>query len=619
MLKRSAAARERGLEMRRIAKTMCGMLLNVVLVVELGLPAAAQKRSDKGPPKSSTYTQSRVAGNALTAEQQTALYVLDQLSESAKKFDDDLLKIRTQAQVADILWRYDEPRARRQLEEAFRAIAPVKLNRQSVVPPTSPLAPASAHSQLQSEVLSLIARHDVSLAEKLINSLIEARSKTDGEASIQSGEVAEARSRLYLQAALTIADTSPERSVQLAEAGMAGGISPSILNVLLTLRQKNPVQGNALYKATLMIARRDLRQASVNMQILASYALPEFTTSGAFGGGRAQNSGATSQTDSAMAVEFLNFAYDAFLHLSAPAQTRSANPVDYMMGQRLLPFFVGYMPDRAPMFRNLLGILAQRSSQHAAVDAVNNLFQPTGIDDLVGQAETVKDQFQKDLLYFRATMMAVGENNYEQALALAGKINNGDFRSGLDSLVHFQAASSFSEKGEVDSALRYAKNTSDVRQRAFLLAKVARALFDKKDTGRAAEVLAEAKQVIAKVNESAEKAQALLIVTEIETRLDPVRGFEAMETAVKAFNQADFNASGNAQAAPDTSFGLSSMLAKIFKLEEPDFAPGFSLLARSDFDRAVQLARTLKQHDLSVQAQLAACRSLLGKRREKSS
>jgi hypothetical protein len=598
--------------MNQVVKTVCWGLLNVLLIVELGLPTVAQKRSNKGQTRSRSKTQNLVTGNALTSEQQAALYVLDQLSESAKKFDDDLLKIRTQAQVADTLWRYDEPRARRELEEAFRALTSVKLDKQNAVSPSSPSA--SPLSQLQSEVLSLIARRDDSLAEKLINSALEAKSKTDGEATIQGSEAVGERSRLYLQAALSVADTNPERSVQLAEASFAGGVSPSILSVLLTLRRKNPVQANALYKTTLMVARRDLKQASVNMQILASYALPEFTTSGAFGGGGlTQNPGAMSQPDRAMMIEFLDFVYDIFLHLSAPAQIPSANPVDYMMGQRLLPFFVRYTPDRSPMFRNLLSILAQRASQNTAIDTVNNLFQPTGIDDLVKQAETIKDQFQKDLLYFRATMMAAGESDYDRALTLAGKVDNSDFRSGLDSLVHFQAAVSFSQKGEIDLALRYARDTADVRQRAFLLAKIARALFDKKDVARAAEVLADAKQVVAKANNSREKAETLLIITEIETRLDPVRGFEEMETTIKAFNDGDSTASGNVKASPDTSFGLSSMLAKLFKLDEPDFETSFSLLARSNFDRAVQLARMLKKPDLSVRAQLAACRSVLTK------
>src|SRR5215210_71292 len=71
------------------------------------------------------------AESALTANQQSALYALEQLLGAAKTFDDDSLKIRTQAQVADLLWSYDEQRARRLFEEAFRATTSAKLPEQA--------------------------------------------------------------------------------------------------------------------------------------------------------------------------------------------------------------------------------------------------------------------------------------------------------------------------------------------------------------------------------------------------------------------------------------------------------------------------------------------------------
>ncbi|MDQ1557910.1 MAG: hypothetical protein QOD32_970 [Pyrinomonadaceae bacterium] len=595
-------------------------LVSITLVATLGLPmATAQKRGDKKLAEPRPKQQSLAAAKTLTTEQQAALYVLDQLSEAAKKFDDELLKLRTQAQVGDLLWSYDEPRARRRLEEAFRATTSIKVEKQgATVPPPSPVAPVTPLSLLQREILSLIARRDVNLAERLINSAAaEAKSETDGAFVARGGDAAGGeRPGLYLQAALSIADTNPERSVQLAEASFAGGISPTVLSVLLTLRQKSPTQGDALYRATLAAARRDPTTASLSLQLLAPYALPEFITAAGFGAALTPDAGAATQAGGAAAVEFLNFAYDTFMHLAAPTQTSAANPADYMLGQRLLPFFVKYQPERAPMFRSLLGVIAQRAAQSPAIETVNNLSRPGGADELLKQAEAASDPFQKDLLYFRAVMMAMGEGDFDRAIEIAGRAHDGDFRSGLDAFVRFQASSSLSVKGDADAALRYARSMPDVRRRAYLLAKVARTLFDKKDTARAAEVLAEARQSIAKADEGAAKAQAWLIVAEIETRLDPARGFEGMEATVKAFNSIVPDASGEVKPAPGAGFVLSSMLTKLFKLEQPDFAPSFSLLARADFERAVQLAQTLKQQDLSVQAQLAACRSVLVKRRE---
>jgi hypothetical protein len=106
-------------------------------------------------------------------------------------------------------------------------------------------------------------------------------------------------------------------------------------------------------------------------------------------------------------------------------------------------------------------------------------------------------------------------------------------------------------------------------------------------------------------------------MAEIEARIDPRRGFEVMETTVKAFNDADFKVENKTQAATSPGFSISSMLTNIFSPEKPDFAPSFSLLARSDFNRALRLSQTLKKRDRSIFAQLAVFRSILTRNREK--
>lgn len=106
--------------MYRIAKTVCGVMVNVMLFIALGLPTIAQKKGSKKQAEPRSKPQNIMATHRLTATQQAALSVLDQLSESARKFEDDLLRLRTQAQVADMLWDYDAPRARRDLE--FRVV-----------------------------------------------------------------------------------------------------------------------------------------------------------------------------------------------------------------------------------------------------------------------------------------------------------------------------------------------------------------------------------------------------------------------------------------------------------------------------------------------------------------
>jgi hypothetical protein len=600
--------------------------LNIAYAVLLGatLCVAAAAQGGSGSKRKGGGAKPRAGSTreTPTLEQQYALAVLEQLISSSKGFEDDQLRIRTQVQAADILWSYDEPRARGIFKDAFDATASAKLEKgREGAAPAFPPGGAIPLMALRGEVLSIIARRDPDLAEILIGSLKDARGEDDAtnpdkaERGVGSG--------LYLESALSIAETNPRRAVRLAEAGLEGGLylDPTLVRVLYALRRTSPAQADALYKSVLAAARRRQGYSAVNLTILAMYALPEFSTSSAYGGDALPVASAEAQAAGPLAVEFLNFAFDTYASLAFPppaaatgAEARPAsvpNPIDYMTGQRLQPFFTRYLPEKAVLFRGALEAIAVRLKQNSLMDAVSSLTQSGSTDDIAKQAETTTDSFQRDLLYFRAALSASGAGEFQRALSLAEKISAEDFRDELESTVRFSASTDSLGKGEIDASLGYARAVSDVRRRALLLAKIARALLDKQDIPRASEVLSEAEKTIGRGKDGIGKAQALLLITEVKIRLDPTQGFESMEATVKAFNEADAAPAPKSDAAPGIGSMMKTMLAGMVKLESPDFAPSFSLLARTDFNRAAQLARQLTRRDRAVPAQVAACRGVL--------
>lgn len=591
----------------------------VLLSVALCASAAAQGGAGQKRKGAAAKAGAGVPAEAPSLKQQYALGVLDQLLSSSKELEDDRLRIRTQAQAADILWPYDEQRARGIFREAFEAVASAKLEKSKAggAPPLA-FGPASPLLQLQGEVLNLVARRDPDLAEELISTLKGARGGGDASTSTAGAERGDPAG-LYLETAMSLADTNPRRAVRLAEAGLAGGIDVSVLRVLYALRRTNRAQADALYRSALAVARRDNGQPSVEFNVLASYALPEFSGSGS----PAPDTGAEGAPGDPLIAELLDFAFVTYMGLAFPAPVvpgaavprapAAANPIDYATGQRLLPYFDRYMPDKAVQFRGALETIAVRLKGDSLMEAVQKLTQTGGADELEKQAASVKDPLQRDLLYFRAAMSAVNGGEFERALSLAEKVSAEDFRGALDSLIRFQAATASLGKGEIDSSLRYAERVSDVRQRAFLLAKIARALLDQKNGPRASEVLADAEKAIGRAKEGTQKAQALLVMAEVKVLLDPTQGFESMEEAVKAFNVADSAAADKPGGAPGVGSMMTAMLAGMLKLEAPDFAPSFYMLARTDFDSAVQLARKLARKDRAVPAQVAACRGVLVK------
>lgn len=602
-------------------------IFGLILFCTLGFTASAQGvRNTKEAQGKKTQGAKHTA--LLTPDQQSALLMLDQLFEAARGFDDVVLRIRTQVRVADTLWPYDERRARLQFEESFRALMSAK-----AAPSNSPTTPGETFSQtsplsaLQSEVLALIARRDADLAERLIKSGAGASPDKEAGATAQTGTEEQARRDLYLQAALGIAESNPGRAAELAKAGLGGEISPEILKVLFALRSSNPAAADNLFRAALAVARRDGRRTSLNVATLAPYVLPEFTTMGA-GISSAQETGATPQAVSPLVREFLDFTYDSFLQLSGVAAqlglpgayygSVTPNPMDYMTGQRLLPSFVRYMPEKAANFRQAVDAVGRNVQQTNGADTVNKMLQPGGADELLEQAQSERNKFLKDLLYTRAAMAAMTGGDFDRALSIVEKLGDEERRAGLGSMIKLQAAAAALKKDDLNSALRYAAGVADLRQRAYLYGTIARTLFDKDDAVRAAAILSDAERDIDKAGDDAVKANALLIIAEVKVRLDPGQGFDAVGAAVKAFNRADSAVKeGQAPSPTGGTSALSAILNASLKLDAPNFEPVFLELARADFNRAVNLARTLEKNDRSISAQLAACRGVLAVRQAK--
>jgi hypothetical protein len=117
-------------------------------------------------------------------------------------------------------------RARRQFEETFRAIA-AKLAKPDGTASTPFESTDVSPFQLQSEVLSLVARRDPDLAEKLIKSIVKDSPDSDENSMPHTDANQNNQAALYLKAASSLVNINPARAVQLAKMGLNSGIKSS--------------------------------------------------------------------------------------------------------------------------------------------------------------------------------------------------------------------------------------------------------------------------------------------------------------------------------------------------------------------------------------------------------
>lgn len=547
-----------------------------------------------------------------------ALALLDQLLETSNGFADSQLKIEIQAEIADLFWPRDERRARRMFEEALRGVDGIKLTHLDA-DASNPFI-AGIKSRMRTEMLRKISRRDRDLAEKLAKSIEQAPPNEPKPPPLCLGCRNQNESDTQqLQLALATIDIDKARAAELAKAGLSKGINPMISSVLWQMRRKDPALADELFVYALSVARRHSTYLSESFGSLFGHVLPELGTGMMKRIAAAQP--AVAPANPAMITEFLNFVHDAVVHEADALQSREANAADpqanrriaydYFIGEQTLPYFERYLPDKTAAVRARLEDILRAVPPEAARQYLADFKSDHAPEASLNQAKTETNTATQQSLYQRAITEALNAQDYDQALDLITKLEDEAARF-FESQVRYQQAMVAMSKGDFDAAYEYANEVPDLSMRALLLGRsIALELFDKEETLRAAQVLAEAEALFQTAESGVDKARGMVELVYASAQMDLDLGFKDMRLAVDAINAAGF--------APQwMSFKtlISQKTGRPFVrvdvgIDDLRFDMGFGDLARHDFDRALQLAQMIASKEVSVLAQVAVCRIAL--------
>src|SRR5438552_19040802 len=104
--------------MNRVKKTAC-----LLLLVTPALWASPLQNVTSKPASGDQQSKSVGQKGQPLDPKKRILAVLDEQLEAQKTFADENLRVELQTTIADMLWDFDDPRARRLLAEAFQARA----------------------------------------------------------------------------------------------------------------------------------------------------------------------------------------------------------------------------------------------------------------------------------------------------------------------------------------------------------------------------------------------------------------------------------------------------------------------------------------------------------------
>ncbi|HXI88854.1 MAG TPA: hypothetical protein VNO24_02455 [Blastocatellia bacterium] len=569
------------------------------------------------PPGNAARSEERV----IAQQADRILPLLAALADQASLSADLTFAVRAQSQAATWLWTYDREQARAIYRRAFQSLVcndNATPKAASVHRPSRLALTAIAKQHLLVELLREIARRDAGLAEDLARGYTapvagadagcactasSGNRENDSASAFFSSSTARTqreveRRDLLVGVALQIVERDPTRAMALAQLSLASGVSPNFSELLLSLRAVDAELADRLFASAVGGLER-----SRDVDLDSLHTLGAFLVS-------ATDPIAGESVSRGVVVRFLNCALVQLSRLGQmSAGWRSDGPANqgiadeheaviYFISRQLGDLFARYMPDRLGQFKRKIAELSATNTTDRAI--VSAPTYSSNLKEIVREAPAASMAADRDILYARAAFAWLAEGEVSRAQAAAAEVAAAAIRD----RIMIQVARRYSSSGRLDDAVAATGRIRDAVVRANLLMSFAGALASKDGT-RATDLLDEAVGCALAAPPSMTRALALIGTARSFTAFDARRGFKVMQTAVTAINEAlaQRDASEPAHSNPGAvgEYEASELYGSSFEVT-------FAALGRADFERAWSLAQQLAARDISVLAQLAACR-----------
>ncbi|MFN2408070.1 MAG: hypothetical protein ABR594_18650 [Pyrinomonadaceae bacterium] len=624
----------------RLAPVALFLSVSTVFVAAQTPEKQLTKPKDLPPAKPSTpakASEPKTAG--LTTEEQKARTrraqarsLLVALSTDARGFQDQTLRARSLARIADALWQVDAEQARLLFRKAWEAAEGAdqdsdrklqeEINQQKTR--TGGGFAVSLPPQLRREVLRLAARHDRALGEEFLEKL-KTQKLEAAKATTDTGRLPESMSQRLSVARDLLQAGEMERALQFAgPALMAPGVES--LSFLSLLREKNAATADERYAAMLTASANNPQSDANTVSLLSSYLFTPNLYMIFTGSGVNSSQMSSNNTPPEVAVELKNLFFQTaasiLLRPLAPTgqdQTSSGIEGKYLVIKRLLPFFEqSAPPEMAESLRahlNALNSVVPEGTRNRDEESVNRGVRPEKPAEereqsLLNRIERAKTSEERDLLYVQLAFMVAGRGDM-RARDYVAKVSDTEMRKQLQAYIDPSLASHAVQKKNIEQALELVQRGElNHLQKVWVLTETAKILAPN-DKEKATELVEAAGAEARRIDVSDPgRAQALVAVANALKVVDPPRVWDATFDAVKAANSAQgFTGEDGELILRFQSKGSSSINTN--DVPEFDLEGIFRELAQQDYDRAVELARGFEGEGPRAVATIAIARGVL--------
>ena len=603
----------------------------------------AQNARKQEHPTKSSEAQVRKTAEPDPAEAQRrsfAISVVTSLGEEANKYQDDTLRARVLSRVADTIWNSDRDLARLMFRRAWEAAEKVDDERsvsQDELPAMAIALRRGSGRDLRAEVLTLAARHDRALANEFLAKLAEQTKReldeTKPGSQIEVGNDgwsgSESSIKRLLIARRLVEQGEIERAVEFAGPAL-DAVNANSIGFLAALRVRSATVADQRFAILLSRSELDPLADANTVSGLSSYVFTPglYVTFSADGGLRWSS---LEEGDSPLSPPVLSPALvDKYFRTAGTILLRPLPPPERdftsagrtgksMILRRLLPLFEQYSPQMAVALRIQLAELLNDVPKNPLGDDHHLLTQGLRFETAHELLETMQQQLdraktsrERDSIYADAAV-ALADRGDRRAQEVADKLDDPTRQLNVRCYVVLRLIKRAIKKREAMEVLRLAKaDQLSHTHRAWAYTEAAKLVNDS-DPPYSLRILEDAANEARRIDSNnPDRPRSLFAVaTQLMTN-DRVRGWEVMGEATKAANSAtDFNGE-----MTELRFDLMTKSGiKIVSFGGPYYAlsGAFPVFARDDFDRSLNLAKSLIKDAPRATATLAIARVIMVK------
>ena len=602
-------------------------------------PSDANKTAAKTGANSAKSAKDPEAERILKERRDNAQALLLSLAADAGRFNDQTLRARTQARIADVLWSADPERARALFRKAWDSAETVDQEGQRklqedllkqrannngggivLVPPPN----------VRGEVLRLAAKHDRALGEeflfKMTTQQVQDAANADRLRGPQGAPEAVAQ-RLNL--ARQLLDTDLARALQFADPALAT-LTRDGIDFLSFLRDKDAAAADMRYASYLPRVAADLSSDANTVSLLSSYIFTphvyvNFSANGASSMSTSRESGPPNVSPELRGA-FFRAASEILLRPLAPPgqdQTSAGPQGKYLMLKRLGPLFDRYAPPEvAAAIHAQTDALAQGVPEDVRGrddDTVREGIRPPedpterekALQDRIDRAKTAEE---RDGLYVQLARLYVDKGDI-RARDITDKIEDMELRNKVRPFIDASLVIRGIDKKDVDLVFDVLKKGElSPFHRSWGLMQAAK-LLAKTDRERALATIEEATLAAKRIDESdADRPRALMAIATALWPIDHAKGWEAVAEAVKAANGSEsFTGEDGVMRISLITKGNSSVRST--SSGEFNVAGVFGELAKEDYNKSVEVIRGFEREAPRASATIAIARTVLDEKK----